>query len=165
VIRDEEVPKVTWRWPRVILSLLVTVAILLSGAAPAAASNYESATAAACTIYDPTYYWLCCSGTGIHWNVSQTCNQSLPNQYANGEVRRQTGWWWWEWSTFDTCNTGTVANQPSVSCTKDSTTVQEYTRDHEIKNNYFLQAPPGQVWQATNTAVRYGTIVTPHFKY
>ncbi|MGE5102911.1 MAG: hypothetical protein ACM3SX_23235 [Deltaproteobacteria bacterium] len=61
----------------------------------------------------------------------------------DGVLRRQTGWWFWQWSDIDSCSGNVHGVGYQSSCTKTSSTVQEYTTDHEIRTDWGLTAPAG----------------------
>lgn len=158
----------TPQWLRTTVTLFAAVAIVLGSATSAEAASSDSVAAPGTgyceRLYEPI--WLDGSnGTQILWTAGNYCSIALPSHYTNNEIRRQNGAFFWEWITFDTCPSGWVYSAPVANCSKVSTTVQEFTKDHEIRITYWAQTPLGQVWLSSGTAVSSGTYTSPHFKY
>lgn len=151
------------RWFRTPLATLIAVLLLLGATVPAEASYSVAAPGSGNCQLRATHVWF--SQTSISWSGGTYCNAILPSQWVNNELRRQTGYWFWEWSTFDSCSSGWVYNDFSAACGDVSTTVQEYTGDHEIVVNYYMTAPSGTTWNETGGPIASGTYKTDHFKY
>ena len=138
-----------------IAALVLALANFGTSNAYASFSNGGGGTISCSSSY--AYTWQ--SSTSIFVSGSESCNAAMTMINETTTLRRQTGWFFWQWSDIDSCSAHT---QPGVNayCSKYMSTVQEYTHDHEIRVDVYENPPLGY-----SPTEAYGTLTSPHFKY
>ena len=144
---------------RSLAAVLATLMLLWGNGTPAYAANYSSGGSTIACWASQNWFWN--SSTSITWSSADTCTDAMSYIGEEGYLRRQTGWFFWQWSDIDSCYGNVHGVGYQSSCTKTSSTVQEYTLDHEIRTDWHEAAPAGY----SPTGPQDGSSYSGHFEY